>query len=115
MALANLLNVPGTPEELAVWSTAHARHHTDINRTIFELTTIVLPEFLLDPFDPADSSSMDQWLYKHQLIHDDIEQLLGISGFNLNSVDFQNPDELAAWVTLNFNTHYQIANLLQVG
>lgn len=115
MPIANLLNIPGTAQEMAVWQTAHAAHHQDINRRIYELTGIVLPEYLLDPFDPNDHNSMDQWLYSHQTIHSDVQQLLGLAGFNLNEVDFTNEEQLAAWIQLNFSIHYQISNFLQVG
>lgn len=110
--LADLANVPSTDEERAQWSFAHMAHHRDIAQRIYSLVKIALPEYILDPVDPND---VGQWEYQHQLMHDDQNELLGIAGQDLTGIDWKNSNELAAWVQLNFNEHYQASAILEVG
>ena len=110
--LANIFNVPSTAEELAVWATAHMTHHRDINRRIYELTGVSLPEFVLDPFDPADTGV---WESQHQIMHTNMDLILNIDGFDLSEVDFTDPETLPGWITLNANEHYIASNVLGIG
>jgi len=87
-------------------------HHRDINRRIYELTQIALPEYLLDPIDPQNTGSWDDL---HQSMHDAQNQLLGISGFNLLGIDFSDQQLLATWIFLNANEHHQAADILEIG
>ena len=111
-AIASLYNVPGSPEELASWSTKHIAHHRDINRRIYELVAIALPDYLIDPVDPDNPGPWDDL---HQAMHQDFDALLGISGFNLLGVDWKNQDLLAAWIFLNATEHHQAADILGIG
>lgn len=115
MAIAALQNIPGTPEELAQWSFAHAVHHIDINAAIYRIGAIALPEFVLDPFDPSNENAMGTWFYLHQQMHENQNALLGIAGNNLVDVDWSNQGELAGWINLNFVEHLQASNILGVG
>ena len=113
-SLASLFNVPTTPEELQIWASAHMTHHRTINRRVYELSNglLVLPEYVLDPINPNDTGV---WEDQHQIMHQDLESVLGISGFDLSNVDFKNPERLAGWIQLNANTHYQASNILEIG
>ena len=110
--IANIFNVPATEAELASWASAHMSHHRDVNRRIFELTGIALPEFVLDPIDPRDTHV---WEAQHQIMHTNMDTILDISGFDLSEVDFTNRDALTGWITLNANEHYIAANVLGIG
>lgn len=110
--IAAILNVPAAPEELALWATSHASHHRDIIRRIFELTGQPLNEFILDPIDPNDT---DVWEAQHQIMHQQMDTILGISGFDLSQVDFSKPELLDPWVQLNFQEHLQASNILEIG
>ena len=112
--IASLFNVPTTQEELLQWASAHATHHRDINRRIYELSlgNIVLPEFILDPINPNDTGI---WEDQHQIVHQDMDAVLGINGFDLSSVDFKNAEALTGWIQLNANEHYQAATALGIG
>ena len=111
-AIADLYNVPSTDAERAQWSFAHMAHHRDINRRIYELVALSLPEYSLDPVDP---DNIGQWEYQHQLMHDAQNQVLGISGFDLSSVNWKDQNELAGWIWLNANEHVQAADELEIG
>ena len=110
-AIAALMNTPSTPQELNEWSFAHAAHHRDINRVLFQKVGAVLPEYVLDPVD-LDSWT---WLYQHQELHNKMDALLAISGYDLLDVDFKNQEQLAGWIDLNGDEHFQAANILGIG
>lgn len=113
MALAALYNVPGTQEELNQWSFAHAAHHVDLNRAIqqqFGINADV--NFVLDPVDTND---MGTWIYNHQVMHWLLELQLGLEGFDLTDVNWQDRGELAGWIWLNATTHYNASLILGVG
>lgn len=110
--VAALYNVPSTQAELDDWAFAHAAHHRDINRRIYQLRGQQLPEFILDPFDTNDSGT---WLYQHQAMHTNQDALLGISGYDLLDIDFRDKNEFAGWIFLNADEHVQAANILEIG
>lgn len=110
-ALASLYNVPSTDTERSQWSFAHMAHHRDINRRLYELTLVALPEFILDPVNPTDTGS---WEYQHQQMHNNQNQLLGIAGFDLSELDWTKQNELAGWVFLNALEHRQAADILEI-
>ena len=115
MAVAAIYNVPSTQPEFDSWAFAHAAHHRDIIRRLYELGAVsggVLVEYVLDPLNPTD---MGAWLYHHQVMHNQMENVLGISGYNLLSADFTSQNELTGWVWLNAQIHYQAGNILGLG
>jgi len=112
MSLIVLYEPPKTQADLNVWSFANASQHRDINRVIFETTGDILPDFVLDPFDPND---MNSWLYQHQMMHNAQNAVLGIAGFNLTELDWSNEAELATWLWNHGQEHYQAAQILELG
>lgn len=114
-AIAALANIPGTTEELMQWSFAHAAHHVDINRRIYEIASIALPAFVLDPFDPQDPTAVHNWAYLHQLMHTNQNLVLGIAGQDLTEIDWEDQGERAGWINAHFSEHYQAANTLGIG
>jgi hypothetical protein len=110
--VAALANVPGTPQELAEWSFAHAVHHIDIVRVIYQITKIALPIYVLDPID---INNPQVWADQHQQMHTQMDQILGISGFNLDDWDWKNKSTLASNVWNNFQEHLQASETLEIG
>jgi hypothetical protein len=111
-AIASLSNVPLTDEERAQWAFAHMAHHRDINRVIYQLVKVSLPEYALDPINPDDPGD---WEYQHQIMHDNENLLLGIKGSDLSQVDWKNQNLLAGWIFLHNSEHVQAANILEIG
>ena len=59
MPLANLLNVPRTPEERLVWSFAHMDQHVKINNALFQKnSSYILPLYILDPMPDFRSENI---------------------------------------------------------
>jgi hypothetical protein len=111
MGLADIANIPSTPESMATWAFAHMAHHRDINRVIFQDVGARLPEYPLDQFNVND---MGVWIYQHQEMHNNQNAVLAIGGNDLTDVDWNSPGDLATWIALNFNEHYQASNKLGV-
>jgi len=111
-SLAAIFNVPSTRSEFDAWGFAHAAHHRDINRKIFELGGGSLIEFVLDPINPDDTGA---WLYQHQAMHAQMDAALGIEGYDLLEANFKDPNELSGWIWLHAQEHYQAAGLLGIG
>jgi hypothetical protein len=110
--VAGLFNVPSTQSELNTWTFAHAAHHVDINRVIFQRTGVALASYVLDPLDPNNA---EVWLYQHQLLHQAQDAILGIEGYDLLDVDLKDQDQLAGWIWVNADEHYKAAQILEIG
>lgn len=111
MALASLYNVPSTDTERSQWAFAHMAHHRDINRKIYELLAIALPEFILDPINLAETGT---WEYQHQEMHNNQNSILGIAGFDLSELDWGNQNQLAGWIFLQGQEHREAATILEI-
>jgi hypothetical protein len=48
-------------------------------------------------------------------MHNQMDAVLGIAGYDLSEVHFDNPDLLTGWIQLNANEHYLAANTLEIG
>lgn len=112
MPLATISEPPHDSEGLATWAFSHMAHHRDIIRVIRERFAIVLPEFCLDPLDPKDPSL---WVFQHQVMHQQMDAVLGIAPFNLSLVDWSNLQSLEPWIAANSIEHDQAGLILQLG
>lgn len=109
MSLIGLSVVPKTSEELALWSFEHMAHHRDIIRVIYQRLGFVLDEFVLDPFNPNE---IDNWAYQHQLMHQQMDTILGIAGFDLSTLDWTDETNLNNWINANRTEHQQAGQIL---
>src|SRR5574337_742349 len=102
--LASLLNIPKSPEDWAEWSMHHSKNHDDIRQAISAQYTKNLIQYLLDPV-PQDPPEISSWLQRNQTSHNDMNSVLLLSGTDLESVDFSNEQQLAAWIYLHYQEH----------
>lgn len=112
MSLAGLYNVPETPDQFAQWSFINAAAHADINRVIFERVNVVISSFVLDPINPAD---LQNWLANHQIMHQQMDAVLGIAGYDLFDVDFTDRGQFASWIQSHASEHLQAGQILNLG
>ena len=112
MALANLTEIPRTPNDYGEWSFANMASHRDIIRVLFQLTSERLDEYVLDPFDPKN---MGNWPYLHQIMHDQMNRALGIGGFILSGIDWSNPHRVSGWIQAHANEHFRVSSILNLG
>ena len=111
MALALICEQPETPVDWRAWSFAHMAHHRDVFRAIYQRDSVSLTLYLLDPII---EDNLGNWLYQHQTMHQQMDALLGIAGYDLLGLDWEDPDALAEWISLNGDEHYQAAAILGV-
>lgn len=71
-----------------------------------------LQQFILDPMNP---NNLGLWLYWHQLMHAQADALLGIEGYDLLGLDWDDPQQFSEWLRLNGDEHTRICALLGVG
>ena len=100
--MVDVFNVPGTQQETDQWSFLHMALHRSENLAILRQHNILLPEFILDPIDTQPESA---WLQQHQQMHNSIDQILGISQFNLLDVDWSNPSQRIGWIQSHAQLH----------
>lgn len=104
--------IPEKTETAADWASfsfPHAAQHRDYIRVIFQNFGISLPEYQLDPIDPQNPGL---WPYHHQQMHDQINAILGIPGYNLQEIDFSDREGLQAWADLNNDLHQRTSTIL---
>lgn len=93
------------------WSFWHENDHTEIRQAIQKKLLIILPVYIL--IDVTEKVTSD-WLRRHQQAHNDFTQVLGISGNDLESVDFQDAGEAQVWFNLQFEEHRQARAVLGI-
>lgn len=102
--------MPNTDEELARWSVLHMILHRDENLAIFQQFNVLLPEYVLDPID---TTSQGAWLQQHQLMHDNIDQILGVAQFDLIDVDWTSQAQRVGWIQGHAQLHQQETTALE--
>jgi hypothetical protein len=107
VTIESLFNVPTEERSLAFFATANADHHTRIAESIFAAGGTRL---LVQPLDQIPLFATEVWLQKHQQMHNDLNKLLGSTGFDLSSVDFNNQREVEAFIELHAKEHYRFAD-----
>ena len=118
MSLAQISATPQSEADLNSWSLSHAAHHDDIIQAInraqvaASTTRTQFTTYVLDPLDPKDSGT---WLYQHQIMHNQMNQALGLPGFDLNSLDWQDEGSVADWIAKNWDEHARIGAILNLG
>ena len=109
--LANLLAVPKTPEEWAVFSYSHRDQHTQIRQAIQAQGGGNLTEYVMDPIA---SDEFQTFLEANQNSHNDMNGVLHLQGNDLSQLDPRDQNQLEAWIYLHFREHQAAANALHV-
>jgi len=116
-----------TPASIAVGSEVVALNATEVQIGIALVGNVnlgdeiffgpganVLPltQYQLSPVDP---DNMGMWFYNHQIMHQQINQVLGTQGFNLLDYDWSDEDQLVEWLNQNAAEHQTICTALGIG
>lgn len=114
MPVANLANIPTTPEQMAQWTFALQAQIRDINLAIYVDPSyrVALPEYSMDPLNLNEPFTQ---LIQFQQMANNISAILNIQGYDFEDVDLSNEDERAAWVWIVFTFLKQASDQLQVG
>ncbi len=111
MSVLDVFNVPSTDQELAEWSRLHMALHRSEILAVRRTYNIFLTEYVLDPIDTTPSG---QWFQQHQLMHDSIDQVLGVAQFNLIDVDWSDDAQRIGWIQGHAQLHKQETDSLGV-
>ena len=102
MSVANLFNVPRDQQSLSYWTFANADSHTQIINAIQSQMNKTLTPFVLDPLPETD---IQNFLLRHQIMHNDYEPLLGIAGNDFTGLNFDDPASIQFIWQLHANSH----------
>ena len=121
MPLDEISTVPLTQDDVKRWSFAHMANHLDIIRRIYETTQPVAPAttpppISLNPYplDPIDTENLGTWLYNHSVMHAQMDLVLGIAGYDLLELDWNDKDQLIEWINFNSDEHIQASKQLGI-
>ena len=112
MTVANLYNVFTEATGKDQFSFSNASLHALQNQAIFVGTGRELSSYVLDPIPTGEN--LVNWLEAHQDIHNQVNAILGIAGNDLTDVDFNNQEQVAAWVWLHAEEHRQAVQKLGI-
>lgn len=108
--LAALFNIPQTRQDMQRFSFANADLHSRVRRAI-ELRSATPPDdVILDPLPEGDG--LVAWMWRHQMVHNQTNALLGIAGNDLTDVDFQDQGQIASWIWLHAQEHRRACEIL---
>lgn len=110
--LARLQSVPHTDNEWSSWSRNNYSCLNQIRQAIRVQTGLNLPEYQVEPIP---WNSIDTFLSNNQQAHNDFNGALGLQSNDLEQVDLKNPQELPAWIYLNFFELQQACFKLKIG
>lgn len=113
MSLAQIQSLPQTSEEFAGWSFANMAHHRDIIRVVFNTQQKRLDEYFIDDFNQQATNDTN-WLYLHSIMHNQMNAALGVSGYDLTTLDWQDEENVANWFNQHADEHFQAAQILGV-
>jgi hypothetical protein len=107
--LAALFNIPDDEREFGVFSFHNQDQHFQVVNAIAATKDVTLPLF---PLDPIPLQDLEGWANIHQAAHNDVNGALGLAGFDLSSIDVNNPAEFAAFIQLHAKEHVLWASML---
>lgn len=87
------------------WMFDHWQDHIEIINGVQRILGTKLAMYPIYPFTPE---SPDTWVQAHLQMHFDMNNALGLSGDDISSVDFSHPDDVAAFIDVNFLEHSNV-------
>lgn len=112
MSLPLLYAQPSNDAAWSAWSFNHAAiHYTLINVVGVQKQNYTLAQYCLDPLN---RDGLGYWLYQHQIMHNQLNGVLGSQGYDLLSFDWNDPGELQQWLQMNGDEHVRFSAALGV-
>lgn len=97
--------IPGDMEGFAVWRSQHYYEHLQFNLIARNIPNpVILPEYDIYSWD-NDPKFAKLWLDGHYEIHQALRQLSGVSGIDLQNVDFTNQEQVFIWLESHSQEH----------
>jgi len=109
--LAALLNVPQTEEQWQQFSYDHRNSHDKIRAAILKKYGVNLTDYLVDPINLND---LKQFLQNNATLHTDMNAILKSQSADLLDVKLDDPQQVSAWINLNYQEHQNAEQLLGI-
>jgi hypothetical protein len=109
--LAALLNVPKTDEQWRQFAFDHRNSHDKIRAAILKKYKVELTDYLVDPINP---DNIKQFLQNNAALHTDMNSILQSQSSDLLDVKVDDPQQLSAWIDLNYQEHQNAEQLLGI-
>lgn len=106
-----LYNTPFDDGSLLAWGAQHQQEHFLLAWQIwqkFSGTSVAV-----QPIDPVPVRlDMLTWTMNHQMMHNEVNSVLGTSGYDLSGVNFANREMLLVWMNEHANEHFKLSLVL---
>ncbi len=102
---------PETGDDWQAWSQNHFINHQDLAAALFQQQAVKSNVY---PISHIDKDNLDQWLYWHATMHNELNQVLGLQGFDLLDFNPDDPDETTQWIQENLDEHLRLCTALGV-
>lgn len=109
--LKNLLNVPSSKFEWAIWSFSNRTVIAAIRQAIQVQHTVNLTEYVLDPLDLDNPQG---FLQNNGQAHRDFNLVLGAQSSDLEEVDIKDRKALEGWIYANYQELYTASSILKI-
>ena len=112
MGLPYIYSQPQSPDDWRKWSFNHAANHYDMVSAVQDQKNEQVAQYILDPMNP---DNLGIWFYQHQIMHAQVNSVLGTQGFDLLALDWSDPDQFQEWLMLNGSEHQRLSAALGIG
>lgn len=109
--LARLLNVPQNNDDWEAYFYDNRNQVTEIRQAILKQFNVNLTEYILYPVQRTD---LQAFLLNNAQSHTDFNAVLGLQGADLLNVDFNDKEQLEAWIYISYQELYDASTALNI-
>ena len=104
----------GDPAGFGRWLTSHFLEHKQFITSALALTTpVTVPDYDLLAY--SDEPRLTRfWLDAHALVHNTLRSATGVTGIDLQEVDFTKADQFEIWLSDHALEHAQIRAVFKI-
>jgi hypothetical protein len=104
--------LPTNEEATNTFAFSNMDEHTKAADAVFKKYGVNLQLYSLDPM-PLLADQRQDWAYRHQAMHNDLDAVLGLAaGPDLSSIDWNDPEQVVVWQQLHAPRHVLYAQTL---
>lgn len=107
--LAVLLNVPRSPADWSEFSFHNYLEHQDIAAQLQAKKSVTVLGQVIDPIDFGD---FQNWAERHDLLHTQINNVLGTTNYDFGFLDPNDERDVVGWIWLHALQHRDWATIL---
>lgn len=109
--LAVLLETPQTDDDWGRWAFHNQDQTQLIQQAIHVQYGVTLTPYILFPLNLQAPAI---WLQNNQASHTDFNAVLGLQSHDLQEVDFNDADQLATWININYQEMMDASTALKI-